>query len=141
MGKFGGKFDSATVEWATPQGMFDEYDAEFGFTLDVAATAENSKCADYFTKEVDGLSQEWSGVCWCNPPYGRAMKLWLQKAVDESANGVTTACLIPARTNTAWFHDLCLKHGEVRFVRGRPKFGGADHGLPQPLALVIFHGK
>jgi len=141
MAKFDKKFESATVEWPTPQEMFDEYDKEFNFSLDVAATAENAKCDKYYTKEDDGLSQVWDGVCWCNPPYGREMPKWLIKAIKETWRGVTTVCLIPARTNTRWFHDYCLKYGEVRFIKGRPKFGGADHGLPQPLALVVFRGR
>ena len=141
MAKFDNKFESATVEWPTPQELFDEYNSEFNFTLDVAATAENAKCAKFYTKEDDGLSQPWDGFCWCNPPYGREIPKWLVKAIKETWRGVTTACLIPARTNTTWFHDYCLKYGEVRFIKGRPKFGSADHGLPQPLALVVFRGK
>ena len=141
MAGFARKFESATVEWPTPQDLFDEINREFNFTTDVAATDENAKCKNYYTKEQDGLKQEWRGVCWMNPPYGRAMTEWLKKAIKETWNGTTTVCLIPARTNTAWWHDLCQKYGEVRFVRGRPKFGGADHGLPQPLAIVVFRGK
>ena len=131
------RFASASVEWGTPQDLFDAVNEEFCFTLDVAASGDNAKCARFFTKDDDGLSQPWSGVCWVNPPYGRQMIRWLEKARREKANGVTTVALIPARTNTGWFHEICLKE-EVRFIRGRPKFNGAAHGLPQPLALVIF---
>ena len=141
MARFEKKFESATVEWPTPQELFDELNAELGFTTDVAATNDNAKCAHYYTQEQDGLKQDWRGVCWMNPPYGRAMVEWLKKAIRETWNETTTVCLIPARTNTAWWHDLCQKYGEVRFVRGRPKFGGADHGLPQPLAIVVFRGR
>lgn len=141
MARFEKKFESATVEWPTPQELFDELNEEFGFTTDVAATNDNAKCAHYYTQEQDGLKQDWRGVCWMNPPYGRAMVEWLKKAIRETWNETTTVCLIPARTNTAWWHDLCQKYGEVRFVRGRPKFGGADHGLPQPLAIVVFRGR
>ena len=141
MARFEKKFESATVEWPTPQELFDELNAEFGFTTDVAATNDNAKCAHYYTQEQDGLKQDWRGVCWMTPPYGRAMVEWLKKAIRETWNETTTVCLIPARTNTAWWHDLCQKYGEVRFVRGRPKFGGADHGLPQPLAIVVFRGR
>lgn len=141
MARFEKKFESATVEWPTPQELFDELHSEFCFTTDVAATSENAKCDHYYTQEQDGLKQDWRGVCWMNPPYGRAMVEWLKKAIRETWNGTTTVCLIPARTNTAWWHDLCQKYGEVRFVRGRPKFGGADHGLPQPLAIVVFRGR
>ena len=140
MGKFDGKFESVTTEWETPLELFNELDREFGFTLDVAASHENAKCKDYFTKEDDGLLKPWSGVVWCNPPYGRDMKNWLSRALNEAKNGVTSILLIPARTNTIWFHELCLDVAEVRFIKGRPKFGGMDHGLPQPLALVIYRG-
>jgi len=141
MAGFAKKFESATVEWPTPQDLFDKLDAEFGFTTDVAATPDNAKCKHYYTQEQDGLKQTWRGVCWMNPPYGRAMVDWLKKAIRETWNGTTTVCLIPARTNTTWWHDLCHA-GEGRvIVRGRPKFGGADHGLPQPLAIVVFRGR
>ena len=132
------RFQSKSVEWATPDNVFGPLNDEFRFTLDVAACDSNAKCERYFTKEIDALTQDWDGVCWMNPPYGRDVPKWLQKAIDESMRGVTTVCLIPARTNTGWFHDLCFKQGEVRFVKGRPKFGDADHGLPFPLAVVIY---
>lgn len=137
---FKSKFGSGTVEWPTPDSMWKPLNDEFGFTLDVASTHENAKCAAHYTMAEDGLAQAWSGVCWMNPPYGRVMTAWLRKAVAEMGNGVTTVALVPARTNTTWWHDLCMKFGEVRFVRGRPKFVGAIHGLPQPLAIVVFRG-
>lgn len=132
------KFAGASTEWATPDEVFDPLNAEFGFTLDVAASEENAKCRSFFDKEQNALNRHWHGVCWMNPPYGKDVPKWMQKAADEAKRGVTTVCLIPARTNTNWFHDICFKHGEVRFVRGRPCFGGAKHGLPFPLAIVIF---
>ena len=135
------RFQSKSVEWATPSGLFDGLHAEFGFTLDVAASSGNAKCERYFTADQDALRQDWDGVCWMNPPYGRDVPRWLEKAIAESKRGVTTVCLIPARTNTGWFHELCFGQGEVRFVRGRPKFGDADHGLPFPLAVVIYRPK
>lgn len=131
------QFESATVEWPTPDTLWKPLNDEFGFTLDVCATPENAKCARYFTKAQDGLAQEWQGVCWMNPPYGREMVGWLKRAEAEKANGVTTVALIPSRTNTGWWHDVVMKN-EVRFVRGRPKFGNADQGLPWPLAVIIF---
>lgn len=134
------QFESATTEWPTPDNLWLPLHEEFGFTLDVCATSENAKCEHYFTKEHDGLSRAWSGVCWMNPPYGRIMVQWLKKAVEETRNGVTTIALIPCRSNTGWWHDVVMKHGEVRFVRGRPKFGDAKEGLPWPLAIVIFRG-
>lgn len=136
--KNGTAFNSKSVEWETPQDLFDKLNAEFRFTLDVASTHENAKCSSHFTKEDDGLIQEWAGVCWCNPPYGREMPRWIRKARQEAeARKVVTVMLIPSRTNTGWWHDEVMK-GEVRFVRGRPKFNGGKHGLPFPLAIVIF---
>lgn len=141
MAKFRGKFDSVRQDWETPTELFNLVNAEFGFTIDVAASAENTKVARYISEQQDAMTCSWGmNVCWLNPPYGKGHKLsdWVRKAYIESQNGATTVMLIPARTNTNWFHDYCLKHGEVRFLRGRPKFGGADHGLPQPLCFVIF---
>ena len=131
------QFESATVEWPTPDSLWLPLHAEFGFTLDVCATPENAKCPRYFTREQDGLVQTWEGVVWMNPPYGRPMVAWLKKAIAEQARGVTTVALIPSRTNTGWWHDLVMT-GEVRFVRGRPKFGNATEGLPWPLAVVVW---
>lgn len=125
--------------------VFQPLNAEFKFTLDAAASGENTKAAKFFDSSNDGLLQDWgSETVWLNPPYGDgAAKLsdWVQKAYRSSLRGATSVLLIPARTNTNWFHDLCLARGEVRFIRGRPRFGGADHGLPQPLCIVIFRPK
>lgn len=133
---------SATVEWATPQKLFDELNARFGFTLDVAASAENAKCHRYFTKEQDGLAQSWANeVVWCNPPYGREIALWVKKARESSIyEGTTVVLLVPARTDTRWFHDevLACDTATVEFMRGRVKFGGATAGAPFPTMLVIF---
>lgn len=128
---------SATDLWATPQDFFDKLNAEFGFTLDVCASPENAKCERYFTKADDGLAQEWTGVCWMNPPYGREIGHWMRKALESSATGATVVCLVPARTDTAWWHD-CAMHGEIRFIRGRLKFGGHKNSAPFPCAVVIF---
>ena len=143
MGKFAGKFESAKQDWETPWDFFKPIDDEFHFTLDAAASPLNTKVRDSFLTEIDdGLHTDWQHhIVWINPPYGKEaqpIKAWVQKCHDAARQGATCVILIPARTNTNWFHDLCLKHGEVRFVRGRPKFVGADHGLPQPLCLVIF---
>ena len=132
------RFAAKSVEYETPQDLFDGLDAEFGFTCDVASTDANAKCAKHFTLADDGLAQPWEGVCWCNPPYGREMPRWIRKARSEAETGnATTVLLIPARTNTGWWHDECM-NGEVRFIRGRPRFNGGKHGLPFPLAFVIF---
>lgn len=138
MADFDTRFKSKTVEWPTPLELFAPLNDEFGFDVDVAATAENAKCAKFWTKEDNGLVQPWGKRNWMNPPYGKDVPKWLARALDESKRGNTTVCLIPARTNTVWFHDLCLNEAEVRFVKGRPKFGDADHGLPLPLAVVIY---
>ena len=130
-------FSSATDVWATPQDYFDTIAREFAFDLDVCALPENAKCARYFTPEVDGLAQTWSGVCWMNPPYGRTIGLWMRKAHLASRQGVTVVCLVPARTDTRWWHDYAIK-GEIRFIKGRLKFGNAKTNAPFPSALVIF---
>lgn len=131
-------FSSETDEWPTPQDFFDRVNARLGpFDLDVCATPENAKCDRYFTKEQDGLAQEWSGKVWMNPPYGRAIGKWVKKAYESSQSGALVVCLIPARTDTAWWHDFVSK-GNVRFIRGRLKFGGCKHSAPFPSALVIF---
>jgi phage N-6-adenine-methyltransferase len=141
MASFVGKFDSVRQDWETPQELFDEMNKEFHFTLDAAASQENSKVEEFISKEQDAFKVDWgTNVCWLNPPYGRGYPLvsWVKRAHEQSLAGATVVMLIPARTNTNWFHDYCLAHGEVRFIRGRPKFGGATHGLPQPLCFVIF---
>jgi phage N-6-adenine-methyltransferase len=133
-------FSSATDMWATPQEVFDRYDAIYNFTTDVCAIAENAKCANYFTPEIDGLSQEWKGVLWMNPPYGRGIGAWMKKAHDAARyNGATVVCLVPARTDTAWWHDYAA-HGDVEFLRGRLKFGGHKNSAPFPSAIVVFSG-
>ena len=102
-----GMFSSATDMWATPQDLFDELNAEHHFTLDVCAVAENAKCPRYYSPADDGLMQDWVGVCWMNPPYGRDMIKWLEKAKYEAdLFGVTTACLIPARTKSSPFNSI-----------------------------------
>lgn len=142
---FNKKFESAKQDWETPLDFFDKVNKEFNFTLDAAADQTNCKVPLFFSKENSGLENSWGNhVVWLNPPYGEksgSLQDWIKKAYNESLTGATTVMLIPARTNTNWFHDYCLAKGEVRFVRGRLKFGDAIHGLPQPLCLVIFRGK
>ena len=130
-------FSSKTDLWYTPQDFFNKYNDKYNFTLDVCATHENAKCKNYFTEEVDGLSQEWTGVCWMNPPYGRTIKQWMKKAYESSLNGATVVCLVPARTDTNWWHEYAMK-GEIEFIRGRLKFGGSKNSAPFPSAVVIF---
>lgn len=131
-------FSSATDQWATPRDLFNALNSIFNFTTDVCADASNAKCSTYYTKEVDGLAQDWRGVCWCNPPYGREIPEWVKKAYESSRdNGATVVCLVPARVDTRWFQDYCAK-GEVFFIKGRLKFGDATSGAPFPSALVVF---
>lgn len=132
-------YSSKKVEWETPQDLFDRLHQEHKFTLDVCALPENSKCTDFFDPEIDGLAQEWSGVCWMNPPYGREIKKWIQKAFEsvESGDCERVVCLLPARTDTAWWHDYVMK-GEIEFIRGRLKFGGCKDNAPFPNAIVVF---
>lgn len=130
-------FSSKTDLWETPQTLFEELDAEFHFDVDVCATPENAKCDTYFTKEQDGLAQEWNGVCWCNPPYGRNVGKWVEKAAKSNA---TVVMLLPARTDTRWFHDYIYSRSEVRFLKGRLKFGGCKNSAPFPSMVVVFRG-
>lgn len=132
-----GLFTSAKDDWETPQWLFDELNKQFGFTLDVCASDENKKVGSYFTKEEDGLKQDWRGdTCWMNPPYGREIGKWVKKASEERA----TVCLLPARTDTKWFHDYIYKkpNVEVRFLKGRLKFGNSKNSAPFPSMIVIF---
>lgn len=130
-------FSSNTDIWETPQAFFEELNREFHFETDVCALQENAKCDRFFSPETDGLSQEWFGHCWCNPPYGRRIGKWVEKAATSEA---LTVMLLPARTDTAWFHDYCLGR-EIRFIRGRIKFGGAKYNAPFPSMIVIFDGR
>lgn len=131
-------FTSNTNEWATPQAFFDELNREFSFTLDPCATPENAKCSRYFTKEIDGLAQSWQGeTVFCNPPYGRDIAKWVKKAHEEVERGATVVMLIPARTDTAYFHDYIYGRYEIRFLRGRLHFNESKTGAPFPSMVVI----
>lgn len=128
---------SKTGEWATPQAFFDLWNEKYHFTLDPAATAENAKCPKFYTKEDDGLSKNWGGeIVWCNPPYGREIGKWVRKGYEESKDAAVVM-LLPARTDTTWFHDYCMK-GRITFVRGRLKFGGSWNAAPFPSMVVEF---
>lgn len=134
-------FSSKSDAWTTPQGFFDELDKEFSFTLDPCATSENTKCSKYYTIKEDGLRQDWQGeTVFCNPPYGRAIRNWVKKCYEESKKPKTTVVmLIPARTDTSYFHDFIYqKAREIRFVRGRLKFGNAKNSAPFPSMVVVF---
>ena len=135
-------YSSKSNEWATPQKLFDELNEEFNFTLDPCATDENAKCNKHFTIEDDGLSKDWSkDVVFMNPPYGREIKKWIKKAYEESLNGATVVCLIPARTDTTYWHDFIFdKADDIRFLRGRLKFGNSKNSAPFPSAIVVYLG-
>lgn len=129
---------SNTPEWVTPQKFFDELNAEFSFTLDPCCTHENAKCEKHYTKEDDGLSKDWGGhVVFCNPPYGRELPKWVKKCYDESSHA-TVVMLIPARTDTSYFHDYIYGKAEIRFIRGRLKFNDGKQGAPFPSMVVIY---
>lgn len=130
-------FSSKTDLWYTPQDFFKKYDDVYKFETDVCATDDNAKCAKYYTEEMDGLSQEWRGVCWMNPPYGRTISKWMKKAYESSLEGATVVCLVPARTDTGWWHNYAMK-GDIEFIKGRLKFGGSKNSAPFPSAVVVF---
>lgn len=142
-----GLFSSEKQDWCTPQQFFDELDAEFHFVLDAAATHQNSKCKRCFTPEDDGLIQNWDmgGAVYCNPPYGKEISLWVKKAYEEAQKGTTIVMLIPARTDTKYFHEYIYHKAEIRFVKGRLKFtdeNGTPKGTaPFPSMVVIYNRK
>jgi phage N-6-adenine-methyltransferase len=148
-------FSSATDEWATPDATFAELDREFSFDVDVCATPENAKCEHFYSKTTDALTRDWVedakafGRCvvWMNPPFSRIAE-FIAKAADESRKGATVVALIPARPDTRywaahiWDHANHRPHPgvEVRFIKGRLKFGGSKNSAPFPSAVVIFRG-
>ena len=136
-------FSSRSCEWETPQWLFDQLDEEFHFTIDVAANQENHKCDRYYTAEDDGLSKSWEGeTVWLNPPYGIEARKWVKKAYEESLkHGITVVMLIPARTDTKWFHQYIYGKVEVRFLKGRLKFGEAKNPAPFPSMICVWRGK
>ena len=132
--------------WCTPQDFFDKLNEEFGFVLDAAATAKTANCAQYFTPETDGLKSSWNvekGAVFCNPPYGREIGKWVKKAYEESQEGAQIVLLIPARTDTTYFHNYIYGKAEIRFIRGRLRFtdedGKASDPAPFPSMLVIYN--
>lgn len=133
-------FSSKINTWSTPQWFFDKLDEEFNFTLDVCALPENAKCKNYFSPGADALERSWDGICWMNPPYGKEIGKWVQKAYKSSLAGATVVCLLPARTDTIWWHTWCIG-AEVRFIKGRLKFGDSKNNAPFPSAIVIFRGE
>ncbi len=131
-------FSSEFMDWETPQALFDELNSEFRFNLDAAASKENAKCELFFTKELNALACDWGGErgtrVFLNPPYGRGLGQWIQKAFEESKKGCLVVCLLPVRTDTKYFHDFIYGKAEIRFLRGRVKFikaGGAKRDRPR----------
>lgn len=131
-------FSSLKDDWETPQELFDELDKLFAFDLDVCASAENKKCEDYiFGDSLETDWDEFGKTCWMNPPYGRGIGKWVKKAYEQAKFGSVVVCLLPARTDTAWFHEFC-RYGTVIFLRGRLRFVGATHSAPFPSMIVVF---
>ncbi len=127
-------YSNNTGIWETPQAFFDSLDEEFHFDIDVCALPQNAKCKRFYTP-FHGLVQPWKGVCWCNPPYGRGVEKWVRKAAESDA---TIVMLLPARTDTKWFHEYIYGKAEVRFIKGRLKFGSVKDNAPFPNMVVIF---
>lgn len=135
-------FSSETSEWATPQDLFDRLNEKYHFNLDPASTNENAKCRNHYTMSDDGLTKSWGGcTVFCNPPYGREIGKWVEKAYNESIKPNTiVVMLLPARTDTKWFHNYCVK-GKIEFIKGRLKFGGCKNSAPFPSMIVEFKNK
>lgn len=134
-----GLTSSKTDLWATPPELFNTLNSEFGFTLDVCADEHNHKCPRYFNKTIDGLAQDWTkDICWMNPPYGRTISKWVKKAADTAMGGGVVVGLLPARTDTKWFGDYVMRATELRFIRGRVKFGDCPNGAPFPSVIAIW---
>ena len=132
-------FSRKSDEWATPQHLFDSLNEEFHFDLDPCATEQNHKCEKYFTLDQNGLEKSWGGYkVFCNPPYSSIAK-WVEKAYMEAQKENTiVVMLIPSRTDTKYFHDFIYHRSEIRFVRGRLKFGDSPYNAPFPSMIVIF---
>ena len=135
-------FSSKRQDWATPGPLFEQLDEEFGFTLDAAASAENAKCETFLSEEQDSLATSWTehtdGPVWLNPPYGRGIGRWIEKAYKESEEGLTVVCLVFCRTDTRWWHNWAMKAAEVRLVVGRVTFEGAPAPAPAPSCVLVF---
>ena len=134
-----GMMSSTTDMWGTPQEFFQRMDEEYHFETDVCAIKENAKCPHFYSPEDDGLAKTWTGICWMNPPYGRTIGKWVQKAaMSANKNGATVVMLLPARTDTKWFHRYIYGKAEIRFIAGRLKFGCGKHNAPFPSMVVVF---
>ena len=134
-----GLFSSRCEDWETPQDLFDKLNDEFQFQIDVCATANNAKCPHFFSPADNGLNKDWRGLrCWMNPPYGKYIRQWMAKAYTESQLGALVVCLVHSRTDTRWWHDYAMKADEIRFIRGRLKFGNGKQSAPFPSCILVF---
>lgn len=145
MAKFNGKFSSKKQHWETPDQLFKLILTKYQLDCDVAASAQNAKLPRFLSETDDALSRQWYGKCWLNPPYGgsgkNSLQNWVKKAFQEAQKpNCSVVMLLPVRSNTMWWHQYVMKAKEVNFIKGRPKFGNCKHGLPQPLAVVLFDG-
>jgi phage N-6-adenine-methyltransferase len=132
-------FSSKKPDWGTPQAFFDELNERFKFDRDVCASPENAKCERFWTKQDDALTKDWEGYCYMNPPYGREIGAWIQKAYDSAQSGkATVVCLLPSRTDTRWWHDFVMRADTLWFIKGRLKFEGATNAAPFPSVVAIF---
>lgn len=130
-------WSSASGNWETPPELFGDLNAIFQFTLDAAASKENAKCEAYFDEGANALARDWPGRVWLNPPYGREIGAWMEKAYRESKKGSLVVCLVPVRSDAGWWHEWATR-GRVFLLKGRLQFGGAPTNAPFPSAIVIF---
>jgi phage N-6-adenine-methyltransferase len=131
-------FSSEKDDWETPEELFKQLNDEFNFTLDPCCTRETAKCFNFYTAEDNGLTKEWKGSVFMNPPYGRQIVNWVKKAKEESEKGSVVVCLVPARTDTKWWHAYCMKSSEIRLLTKRLTFKGASNKATFPAAIVVF---
>lgn len=134
-------YSSKKQDWNTPLSLFNKLNKEFNFTLDVCADDSNFKCKNYFDIHKNGLIQEWIGNCWMNPPYGREISKWIEKATLSIKNKECNiiVCLLPVRSDTKWWHNYVMKSSEIRFLNKRLTFDGANNKAPFPSCIVIFN--
>jgi len=135
-------YSSEKNDWETPDEFFDYWNRQFNFKMDVCANCNNYKVMPYLTESDNGLESPWLSPAWCNPPYGREQVQWVQKAIYEQQNGVTTVMLLPSRTDTKMFHEYLYNRPmvSIRFIKGRLKFKGAESPAPFPSMIIIFWG-
>jgi site-specific DNA-methyltransferase (adenine-specific) len=124
----------------TPRWLFDALNKEFHFSLDACASNDNTKCERYFTERDNALEQSWEGeTVFCNPPYGRQVWKWVKKGFEESLKSNTcVVMLLPARTDTRWFHDYIYRKAEIRFLKGRLVFENHQYNAPFPSMVIVF---